>query len=69
MSGRSSSSSSGGAGLFTIVGTVFVVLKLLKVQPVAHWPWLWVLAPFWIGLAIGLAVILIVLLLIGLLDR
>lgn len=64
-----SNSSSGGIGLFTTVGIIFVVLKLLKVQPVAHWPWLWVLAPFWIGLAVGLAILAIVVIVILVLDR
>ncbi|MBL8331520.1 MAG: TIGR04438 family Trp-rich protein [Rubrivivax sp.] len=31
---------------FVIVGTLLVLLKLLEVNPVAGWSWLWILAPF-----------------------
>lgn len=41
------SSKSGGIGCLTVVGIVFVLLKVLAVEPVAHWSWLWVLCPFW----------------------
>ena len=30
-----------------IEGIVFIILKLLAVEPVARWSWLWVLCPFW----------------------
>lgn len=59
------SGSSGGLGVFTIVGVIFVVLKLLKVEPVKDWSWWWVLSPFWIGLAFVGLVILIVLIALG----
>ena len=39
-----------------LLGVAFVVLKLCEV---IDWPWLWVLAPFWIPLAAGLALILV----------
>ncbi len=55
MSNSNSSASSGGIGLFTVVGIVFVVLKLVGVAPIAGWSWLWVLSPFWIGFAIAAA--------------
>jgi small Trp-rich protein len=35
---------------FVVIGTLLVVLKLVGVEPVAGWSWLWVLAPF--GLAV-----------------
>ena len=54
-----SNSKSGGIGCLTVVGIVFVVLKLLAVQPVANWSWLWVLCPFWAPIAIAIAVIII----------
>ena len=38
----------GGIGCLTVVGIVFFVLKLLAIEPVAHWSWAWVLCPFWI---------------------
>ncbi|HNU12310.1 MAG TPA: TIGR04438 family Trp-rich protein [Rubrivivax sp.] len=35
---------------FVIVGTILVLLKLLEVEPVSGWSWLWILVPF--GLAV-----------------
>lgn len=54
-----SSSKSGGIGCLTVIGIVFVVLKLLAIQPVANWSWLWVLCPFWVPIAIVIAIIII----------
>jgi hypothetical protein len=48
-SSSSSSSSSSGVGVFGLLGVAFVVLKLTHV---IDWPWIWVLAPFWAGLAL-----------------
>ena len=53
------STTSKGLGCLTVIGIVFVILKLLAVQPVASWPWLWVLCPFWIGIAIDISVVLL----------
>lgn len=39
-----------------LLGVAFVILKLCKV---IAWPWIWVVAPFWIPLALGLIIILI----------
>ena len=39
---------SNGVGCLTVIGIVFLVLKLLAIEPVAHWSWIWVLCPFWI---------------------
>jgi small Trp-rich protein len=50
--------SSGGVGCLTVVGIVFVVLKLVGVQPVAGWSWWWVTAPFWGPFAFLLALLL-----------
>ena len=47
---------SGGVGCLTVVGIVFLTLKLLAVEPVAGWPWVWVLCPFWLPLALGVLV-------------
>lgn len=44
--------SSGGIGVAGLLGVAFVVLKLCKVIDL---DWLWVLAPFWIPVAIILA--------------
>ena len=54
------STTSKGLGCLTVIGIVFVVLKLLAVQPVASWSWLWVLCPFWIGIAIDVVLLFIV---------
>ena len=43
-----------------LLGVAFVVLKLCKV---IAWSWVWVLAPFWIPVALGLIITLIALLL------
>lgn len=40
-----------------ILGIVFIILKLCGV---ISWSWLWVLAPFWIGLALFLALIVLI---------
>jgi len=57
MSNSSSSASSGGIGVSGLLGVAFVVLKLT-----GHiaWPWLWVLAPFSIPLALVLAAFAVV---------
>lgn len=41
----------------TVVGIVFIVLKLIGL---IEWSWVWVLAPFWIG-----AIIIILALIVG----
>lgn len=38
-----------GGELFTTLGLIFIVLKLLDV---ITWSWLWVLSPFWIPFVI-----------------
>lgn len=53
----SSSSSSNGIGVFSLLGVVFVTLKLLGV---IGWSWWWVTVPFWGGFAIILAFLFIV---------
>lgn len=47
---------SGGIGLGGLLGTVFVVLKLVGV---INWSWWWVTLPFWGPLAFLLAIVLI----------
>ena len=54
------STTSNGLGCLTVIGIVFGILMLLAVQPVASWSWLWVLCPFWIGIAIKVVLLLIV---------
>lgn len=47
---------SGGMGLLSVLVVVFITLKLCGV---IDWSWWWVLAPFWIPLAVlGLLVLL-----------
>jgi len=41
------SGSNGGLGLLSVLGIVFVVLKLVGV---INWSWVLVLAPFWVPL-------------------
>lgn len=55
----SSSSSSSGIGFFGLLTVLFIALKLLHV---INWPWIWVLAPLWGGLALALVIVLLVLL-------
>ena len=49
---------SNGVGCLTVIGIVFLVLKLLAIEPVAHWSWIWVLCPFWIPFVLGLFVVI-----------
>lgn len=49
-----SGSKSGGISVMAVVGIVFITLKMVdKID----WPWVWVLAPFWIPFAIFFSVI------------
>lgn len=54
MSDTSTTSTGGVSGAF-LLGITFVVLKLTGV---IAWSWLWVLAPFWIPLALTLVILL-----------
>ena len=45
----------GGVGIGGLLGIAFVILKLCKV---IDWPWIWVLAPFWITAAITIILII-----------
>lgn len=46
-----------GTSLATILGIVFIILKLTGY---ITWSWWWVLAPFWVPMGFVLAVLLIV---------
>ena len=48
MSNNNSSSSVQGLSFLSALGIVFIVLKLCHV---INWSWIWVLCPFWLGLA------------------
>ena len=54
---------SGGTSIIGLLGVAFVVLKLCHV---IDWPWIWVLAPFWMGVALAVVVVLVVIAGIGL---
>jgi phosphoglycerol transferase MdoB-like AlkP superfamily enzyme len=54
-----SKTTSKGISTFSLLGVVFIVLKLTDV---IDWNWWWVLAPFWGGLGIGLAIFTLILL-------
>jgi len=56
---NNSTATSSGVTLLTVVGVVFVVLKLVGVEPIAHWSWLWVLSPFWFTTALVLGLFLL----------
>ncbi|MBP3884929.1 MAG: hypothetical protein J6D54_08350 [Olsenella sp.] len=43
-----------GIGVTGLLGVAFVILKLCHV---IDWPWLWVLAPFWVPLALAVAIV------------
>jgi len=48
-----------GGGFLGTLGLIFVILKMTGN---ITWPWLWVLAPFWLPLAASLLVLLVALL-------
>jgi hypothetical protein len=50
-----SSSSSGGIGVFGLLGVAFVVLKLVGI---INWSWWLVTLPFWGGLAIAALIVI-----------
>lgn len=52
-----SNASSGGISLLTVLGVVFIVLKLTHV---IDWSWWWVLLPLYGPMVLAIAVLLIV---------
>lgn len=50
----------------TLLGILFIGLRLTNH---IDWPWVWVLAPFWVPLAVVLTIGLIGLILIGISER
>ncbi len=50
---------SGGISIFSVIGIIFIVLKLLGLTVVSTWSWLWVLSPFWIAFAVWLVIIIL----------
>ena len=41
------STKSSGIGCLSVIGIVFIILKIMSVGSVSHWSWFWVLCPFW----------------------
>jgi len=60
---------SGGMGCLTIVGIIFLVLKLVGVEPVSNWSWIWVLSPFWIPFALIISLSVLAILAMKILRR
>lgn len=51
-------STNGGVSFVGLLGIAFIVLKLTHI---ISWPWIWVLAPFWVGIALAVVIGLIAL--------
>jgi hypothetical protein len=49
-------SKSGGVGICTVVGIVFIILKCCGVL---NWSWVWILSPFWIPVALVIFLLII----------
>ena len=57
----------GGMSLCGVLTTIFIVLKLVGV---IDWPWVWVLAPFWISLILGvIGIIIAIIFVIGIFKK
>ena len=46
------SSVGGGFSIFSVLGVIFIVMKLAEIGAVASWSWWLVLSPFWVPFAI-----------------
>ena len=49
--------SNGGIGVVGLLGLIFITLKLVGV---ISWPWIWVLAPFWLGIAVWFVIFCVI---------
>lgn len=56
MSNSGKTATKGGISATTVLVIVFAVLKWTHV---IDWSWLWILSPWWIGIALWLAIVLI----------
>jgi hypothetical protein len=52
----SSNAKGGGVGLASVLGIVFVILKLTGN---IDWKWIWVLSPWWISISLVLIILII----------
>ena len=52
MNFKKTTKSNDGLGVMDVIGIVFIILKVIGVEPVSRWPWLIVLSPWmvYIGL-------------------
>ena len=60
-SGASTSRATSGIGFCGLLTIAFIVLKLVGV---IDWPWIWVLAPMWISVALFVLIIVVILLIV-----
>ncbi len=49
-----------GTGFLGLLALLFIALKLIGIEPVASWSWLWVLAPIWIPLILVIIFVIII---------
>lgn len=69
MSKEVSTAKSGGISLMGLLGIIFIVLKIVKIEPVSDWSWLWVLSPFWIPICLVISIWIIVGIIFLILNR
>ena len=62
MNKSSNDYSSGGIGFFGLLAIVFITLKLIGT---IDWPWVWVLSPIWVPIALVTAIVSIAVLIVG----
>ena len=62
MNKSSNEHSSGGIGFFGLLTIVFITLKLIGT---IDWPWVWVLSPIWVPIALVTAIVSIAVLIVG----
>lgn len=55
-----------GIGLLTVIGVVFVILKLCGV---IKWSWIWVLCPFWVGMIGTIVSVIIALIMAAMIEK
>ena len=64
----SNNNGGGGIGFAGALTLIFITLKLLAVEPVAAWSWVWVLSPMWIGFSVVLGGVFVVYTVFALLE-
>lgn len=62
MERKSNATVSGGLGFWSVLGLMFVVLKLTGA---IDWSWLWVLSPFWLPIVLTLGVVVLIVAVVG----